>query len=85
MKHDVIIGIDPAFRKGGFWIAIVDYSERSIVFERFVRLDEARTADRGTGLGLAIVDRVVQKHHGRLEIKNRDGGGLAVRVWLTAS
>lgn len=35
MKHDVIIGIDPAFRKGGFWIAIVDYSERSIVFRPF--------------------------------------------------
>ena len=50
----------------------------------FTRMDSARSQANGAGLGLAIVDRVVQKHHGRLEIKNRDGGGLAVRVWLQA-
>jgi two-component system osmolarity sensor histidine kinase EnvZ len=51
----------------------------------FTRLDSARSQANGAGLGLAIVDRVVQKHHGRLEIKNREGGGLAVRVWLQAA
>ncbi len=51
----------------------------------FKRLDSARSQANGAGLGLAIVDRVVQKHHGRLEIKNREGGGLAVRVWLQAA
>ncbi|MCM0044098.1 MAG: ATP-binding protein [Burkholderiaceae bacterium] len=48
----------------------------------FTRMDTARSQANGAGLGLAIVDRVVQKHHGRLEMKNREGGGLAVRVWL---
>lgn len=48
----------------------------------FTRMDSARSEANGAGLGLAIVDRVVQKHDGRLEIKNREGGGLAVRVWL---
>jgi two-component system osmolarity sensor histidine kinase EnvZ len=51
----------------------------------FTRLDSARSQANGAGLGLAIVDRVVQKHLGRLEIKNREGGGLAVRVWLKAA
>ena len=34
---------------------------------------------------LAIVDRVVQRHRGQLEIKNREGGGLAVRIWLKST
>ena len=54
----------------------------SNVLRPFTRLDTARSQANGAGLGLAIVDRVVQRHQGRLEIKNREGGGLAVRVWL---
>jgi two-component system osmolarity sensor histidine kinase EnvZ len=50
----------------------------------FTRMDTARTHANGAGLGLASVDRVVQRHQGRLEIKNREAGGLAVRVWLKA-
>jgi two-component system, OmpR family, osmolarity sensor histidine kinase EnvZ len=49
----------------------------------FTRMDTARTHANGAGLGLAIVDRVVQRHQGQLEIKNRETGGLAVRVWLS--
>jgi len=41
----------------------------------FTRLDTARSQANGAGLGLAIVDRIVQRHEGRLEIKNREGGG----------
>lgn len=51
----------------------------------FTRMDAARTHANGAGLGLAIVDRAIQRHQGRLEIKNREGGGLAVRVWLRAA
>ncbi len=54
------------------------------VLRPFTRLDTARSQANGAGLGLTIVDRVVQRHRGRLEIKNRVGGGLAVRVWLPA-
>ena len=55
------------------------------VLRPFTRLDAARSQANGAGLGLAIVDRVVQRHRGRLEIKNRESGGLAVRIWLTTA
>lgn len=35
MKTSVYIGVDPAFRKGGFWACILDYSDRSVRFLRF--------------------------------------------------
>ena len=35
MKHRTIIGVDPSFRQGGFWVAIVDRTEQSIVFRQF--------------------------------------------------
>jgi two-component system osmolarity sensor histidine kinase EnvZ len=56
----------------------------SHVLRPFTRLDAARSQANGAGLGLAIVDRVVQRHQGRLEIKNREAGGLAVLVTLPA-
>ena len=52
------------------------------VLQPFTRLDAARSQANGAGLGLAIVDRVVQRHQGKLKLKNREGSGLAVRVWL---
>ncbi|GGJ63663.1 sensor histidine kinase [Streptomyces brasiliensis] len=54
------------------------YRER--VFERFTRLDDARSRDTGgSGLGLAIVRDVVTAHHGRAEIEdNRPGARLVV-------
>ena len=48
----------------------------------FTRLDSARGQANGAGLGLAIVDRVVLRHQGKLEIVNREAGGLMVRVFL---
>jgi two-component system osmolarity sensor histidine kinase EnvZ len=52
------------------------------LLQPFTRMDSARGQANGAGLGLAIVDRIVQRHNGRLEISNRDGGGLVVRVFL---
>jgi len=46
----------------------------------FTRLDTARSQANGAGLGLAIVDRIIKRHGGVLELSNRDGGGLIVRI-----
>lgn len=42
--------------------------DRDRVFDRFTRLDDARTRDAGgAGLGLAIARRIASRHHGTLE------------------
>ena len=59
--------------------------QRERVFERFVRLDAARTRDAGgSGLGLAIVAEIVAAHHGTVAIGDRDGGGCCLTVTLAA-
>jgi signal transduction histidine kinase len=58
-------------------------ADRSRVFDRFVRLDSARTRDSGgTGLGLAIVATVVEHHQGTIEIHTAPGGGARFEVSL---
>jgi len=48
----------------------------------FTRLDAARGQANGAGLGLAIVERVVARHNAELQVRNRDGGGLLIRIVL---
>ncbi len=50
--------------------------ERERVFERFYRLDKARSRKLGgTGLGLAIVRHVMSSHGGRVELESEVGKG----------
>ncbi|MDW6063031.1 HAMP domain-containing sensor histidine kinase [Streptomyces sp. FXJ1.4098] len=61
----------------------VPEADRARIFERFVRLDEARTRDDGgAGLGLAIARDVVERHGGTLVVGQASGGGAAFRVRL---
>ena len=56
------------------------------VFERFFRVDEARTRDQGgTGLGLAIVRHVADLYGGRVELRSEFGEGSTFMVYLPAS
>lgn len=55
------------------------------VFERFYRIDEARSHgdnETGTGLGLAIVKAIVDLHGGTVLAENRPHGGTIIRVRL---
>lgn len=42
----------------------------------------ATTKARGTGLGLAIVKKIVEEHHGKIQIENIKSGGAVIRIVL---
>lgn len=61
---------------------VIPPADRERVFERFVRLDEARTHDGGTGLGLAIVHDVVAAYRGTVVVSDGRLGGACFEVTL---
>jgi signal transduction histidine kinase len=53
------------------------------VLRPFYRIESSRNRETGgTGLGLAIAKQLTQQLHGTLSMRNRDRGGLEVRVSL---
>lgn len=53
------------------------------VFERFYRVDKARSVTvSGLGLGLSIVSEIVAHHEGQIHIDSRLNQGTCVEVWL---
>lgn len=64
----------------------VPEADRERVFERFVRLDEARSRDAGgSGLGLAIVAEIVRSHGGTVAVSSGGLGGARFVVRLPAT
>ncbi|WP_327658542.1 sensor histidine kinase [Streptomyces sp. NBC_00483] len=61
----------------------VPEDERERIFERFVRLDDARTRDGGgAGLGLAIARDVAERHGGSLTVRSAPEGGALFELAL---
>ena len=71
------------------WMEVADdgigipEADRSRIFERFYRVDKARSRESGgTGLGLSIATEIVQRHHGSLTLVDRPSPGTTVRLEL---
>ncbi|OIJ63737.1 hypothetical protein WN71_033215 [Streptomyces mangrovisoli] len=63
----------------------VPVAERDRIFERFVRLDDARARDDGgAGLGLAIARDVARRHGGTLTVSDAPSGGALFALRLPA-
>ena len=90
-KHSATVQVS-AERVGPWALVVVDddgpgvpVEDRERVFERFVRLDSARSRDEGgTGLGLAIARAVARSHDGDVVLSDSPLGGLRATVRLPA-
>ncbi|ETI65932.1 sensor histidine kinase [Neobacillus vireti] len=73
----------------GTSITVKDYGigvpegELENIFERFYRVDKARSRETGgTGLGLAIAKNIIKQHHGEIKIKSTEGVGTEAKLFL---
>ncbi|HEX8371305.1 MAG TPA: ATP-binding protein [Chthoniobacterales bacterium] len=88
-KGDAPIKIIGTRCSAGVCVAIRDHGpgipwkDQPHIFERFYRVDEARSREiGGTGLGLSIVKHVVQAHGGTVEVSSDRGAGATFEVRL---
>ena len=71
------------------WLEVADNGigippeDRDRIFERFYRVDKARSRESGgTGLGLSIAQEIVRQHQGSLTLVDRQGPGTTLRLEL---
>jgi two-component system sensor histidine kinase SenX3 len=85
--------VEVAARTDGTWVDI-DVRDHGIgipardldrIFERFYRVDRARSRETGgTGLGLAIVRHVATNHGGNVSVTSREGAGSTFTLRIPA-
>jgi two-component system, OmpR family, sensor histidine kinase SenX3 len=85
--------VEVTSRTDGRWVEIavrdhgIGIPRRDLgrIFERFYRVDRARSRDTGgTGLGLAIVRHVANNHHGEVSVESQEGEGSIFVLRLPA-
>ena len=61
----------------------IPQDQREKVFAPFFRLETSRNRETGgTGLGMSVARNIARQHGGDIELLDRDGGGLIVRMVL---
>src|SRR5699024_6436283 len=61
----------------------IEYEKLDKIFDRFYRVDKARTRQLGgTGLGLAITRELVESHYGRIWANSKEGKGTTIHFTL---
>lgn len=51
------------------------------LFERFYRIPGSESAE-GSGLGLSVAQKIVEEHHGRIEVESTVGEGTTFAIYL---
>ena len=84
--------VDVGFRRHGRHVEItvsdkgqgIDKTDLPHIFERFYRADQSRNKQKasGYGLGLAIAKKIIDQHHGMIEVRSAVGKGSVFTVHL---
>ncbi len=90
-SRDTRVSVRGLRRDGAVLIEVIDTGigiapeHQQRIFERFYRVDAARSRDSGgTGLGLAIVKHIAQAHAGEVTVRSTPGRGSTFTVRLPA-
>jgi len=76
-------GVEITVKDTGVGIPVEDLPR---LFERFYRVEKARTRQRGgTGLGLSIAREIIHAHGGEIDIASEVGRGTTVSLTLPAA
>ena len=83
------IVISAGQKEGYVWMEVADNGigipkeDRARIFERFYRVDKARSRESGgTGLGLSIAKEIIDQHQGVLTTVDKEEPGLTLRMEL---
>jgi len=83
------ITVDAGISGATVWIEVSDTGigippqDRERIFDRFYRVDKARSRESGgTGLGLSIAREIITRHHGTIALTGHEGPGATVRIVL---
>ena len=84
-----IIQVDAGVTGKNVWMEVSDNGigipkqDRERIFDRFYRVDKARSRESGgTGLGLSIAREIVMRHNGSIALTDHEGPGTTVRIVL---
>ena len=84
-----VVNVSSAVKDDEIVLSVTDHGigiaerDQKRIFERFYRVDKARSrATGGTGLGLSIVRHIVLEHGGAIDVRSEEGVGSTFTVRL---